>query len=241
MSLLSSLFKSKKVNLTPNITPQMPSDINPQAYGDLSKLSHNYINGVGTGFGEDFVNKVTNPVAQSMRRNYQNVTAPTISSNYSSRGLGNSSLAANAQGLAEGNVESDIGNLMAQFYNLNEAQKKSDTQFGAQLGQNILSNDVIAQHDMANQSERLANATAVDARAREANDRGLAGNILQAGSQLIMPMSGALSSIGAGMGGNVGNFLSQIGNSGQQFGNQMNNQSLAQQFYNLFGTKANIV
>ena len=191
MSLLSNLFKSsKKVNLTPDEPYKMPSQINPDMYAKLSNLSKDYIEGKGTGFGEDYVNKNTNPVAEASRRNFRNVTSPLISSQYSSRGLGRSSLAANAQGLAEGNVESDISQLMAQFYNLNEQQKKTDTQFGANLGQNILTGDVNAQSNIAGASERLANATAGDARTREALDTAKAGKIVGTLMNLAVPGSG---------------------------------------------------
>lgn len=201
MSLLSSLFKSsKKVDLAPKIVPLSPEQINPQAYGNLSRLSSKYINGEG-GFGNDYVDKTVNPVASSMRRNFKNVTSPFISNQYSARGLSRSNLASDAQGQAEGNVESDIGNLMAQFYQLNEAQKKTDTQFGAQVGQNLLSGDVNAQHTQAAASERLANATAADTRGRETADRATAGNIMQAGAQLAVPLTGGLSSMFSGIPG----------------------------------------
>lgn len=199
MSLLSTLFKSKKVNLTPAITPQSPEQINPQMYGDLTGLARRYMQ--GPGFGQDYLDKTVNPVADSMRRNFRNVTSPFLSSQYSARGLGRSNLAANAQGLAEGNVESDIGNLMAQFYQLNESQKKSDIQFGSNLGQNILSGDISAQQQQAAAAERLANVTAADARGREAADRVLAGNILQSGAQLAVPALGGMSSILGGIPG----------------------------------------
>lgn len=194
MSLLSTLFGSKKQNAAPAIVPLSPQQINPQAYGDLSTLAHNYTNGIGTGFGDSFVNNATNPVASSMRRNYQNVTAPTISSNYSSRGLGNSSLAANAQGLAEGNVESDIGNLMSQFYTMNEAQKKSDTQFGANLGNSLLGGDVAQQNKQAASSADIQKQTNDNMMYNQQRDAGLAGNILNTGGQ-------GLSMIGSGIGG----------------------------------------
>ncbi len=185
MSLLSSLFSSaKKTNLTPDVGVKMPSQINPDMYANLSTLAKNYQNGVGTGFGADYVDKTTNPVAASMRRNYQNVTAPTINSNYSSRGLGQSSLAANAQGLAEGNVESDIGSLMAQFYQLNEAQKKTDQNTGINLGQNILSGDINQANNQASASERLANATSANSIQRQGMDTATAKNIANTAGQL---------------------------------------------------------
>lgn len=229
------------MNAMPSIVPLSPQQINPQAYGNLSTLANNYINGIGTGYGDNFVNNATNPVAQSMRRNYQNVTAPTISSNYSSRGLGNSSLAANAQGLAEGNVESDIGNLMSQFYTMNEAQKKNDINTGAGLSQNLLSGDVAQQNKQADTSLQIQNQTNQNQAYNQNRDAGLAGNMLQSGAQLLNPLGGALSSFGSAVGTNgIGSLFSGIGGAASQLGTSLNQNQLAQQLYNLYGTKANI-
>ena len=206
MSLLSSFFRgSKKVNLTPDIVPQMPSQINPRAYGDLSNLSSKYIRGEGTGFGDEYVDKNVNPVAQSMRRNFRNVTSPFLSSQYSARGIARSNLAADAQGQAEGDVESNIGNLMAKFFQLNEAQKKQDTQFGAQIGQNLLTGDTSAQHTQAESSRLLANATAGDARTRETNDAAKTQKLIQTALGVATGgatggFTGALAGASAGLG-----------------------------------------
>src|SRR5260221_465942 len=134
MSLLSSFFSGKKKpNLTPDITPLMPGQINPTQYNNLSEFANKRIKaGItgeetpGVGFGSDFISKTTNPVADAYRKNFQQFTAPATASAYSARGLGKSSLAANEIGRQEGDVESNVNQLMAQFYQLNEAQKKSD-------------------------------------------------------------------------------------------------------------------
>lgn len=210
MSLLSSLFKgSRKVNLTPDVVPLMPQEINPEMYGNLSTLAKRRIQaGItgeetpGVGFGPDFVSKTTNPVADSMRRNYRQFTAPATASAYSSRGLGRSSLAANELGRQEGDVESNVGNLMAQFYQLNEAQKKNDIATGINTGSTILSNDVGAQHDIASASERLANATAADARYRESADNAKAQQLGQAAVALgAAPFTGGASLAAFGVSG----------------------------------------
>lgn len=239
MSLLSSLFKSKKVNLTPDVSYKTPEQASPQFYKPLSELAQQRIKAgttgletPGVGFGQDFVAKSTNPVADSMRRNFNNVTSPFLSSQYSARGLGNSSLAASAQGLAQGNVESDIGNLMAQFYTLNEQQKKNDITQGINLGSNLMQGDINQSNQIAGASERLANATAQDARAREQRDAGLAGGFLQAGAQLLNP-------IGSMIGGQAGRFLTNLG-SQYSNGTMTPQQQAAQQYYNMFGTKVNI-
>lgn len=82
------------------------------------------------GFGDDFVDKASSPIASNMRRNFRNVTSPFISNQYSARGLGRSNLAADAQGKAEGDVESGIGAMFADLYRLNEVQKSNQATAG---------------------------------------------------------------------------------------------------------------
>lgn len=77
------------------------------------------------GFGSDFTDKAGSPIAQSMRRDFKNITSPFISNQYSARGLGRSNLVADRQIQAEGDVESDIGNMFSQLYQLNEIQKSN--------------------------------------------------------------------------------------------------------------------
>lgn len=200
MSLLSSLFKSsKKVNLTPSTTPLMPVQINPKKYGELSELSSRYMQ--GPGFSSDFVEKSGNPQAQRMRADFQNYTSPFLSSQASARGLGRSTLALDQQRRGFQETESNIDQLMADLYKLNEAQKKSDTQFGANLGQNILSGDIGQQNQIAAASERLANATAADARGRETADKATSGNLLGASTMIGAPI---LAPLGGAIGGAMG-------------------------------------
>ena len=218
MSWLSDLFSKPKPNLAPQITPLMPFQVNPQKYGELSGLSSDFIAGKGTGFGDQFVEKSSNPIASSMRRNFQNVTSPLLSNEYSKRGIARSNLAANAQGLAAGNVESDIGNLMAQFYTLNEAQKKTDQQFGANLGQTLLNNDVSQHNVQADASERLTNATAAQQNARSDRNsglmmQGLATAAMGLGGPIGGAIGGGLSSALTGMG--LGKFAGAMAPAGQ--------------------------
>ena len=77
------------------------------------------------GYGPQFADKATSPIAASMRRDFKNITSPFISNQYSARGLSRSNLAADAQGKAEGDVESDIGNIFSQLFQLNEIQKET--------------------------------------------------------------------------------------------------------------------
>lgn len=202
MSWLSDFFKKPKPNLTPNITPMMPGQINPQAYGDLSKLSHNYISGQGTGFGDDYLSRTTNPAIAQIDANFNKRTVPFISNEASKRGLARSSIVQDQLGQADLQRNRDVDSLVAQFFQLNELQKKSDTQFGAQVGQNILTGDVNQQNQQAAQSERLANATAAQQNARsESNDAKL-GQITQA--------------VGTLLGGqNIGNLFKGLGQPAQ--------------------------
>ena len=129
---LGQLFK-KKPKVPEYKAPNIPGLGDLPHYLNLKEFAEKRINAgntgeetPGVGYGPGFVDKATNPVADSMRRNFRNVTSPAISNEYSKRGIARSNLAADAQGKAGGDVESNIGNLMAQFYTLNEAQKKRD-------------------------------------------------------------------------------------------------------------------
>lgn len=176
MSLLSSLFGgSKKVNLTPAIS--VPDASSAPNYGSLSQLAKQRINaGItgentpGVGFGDDFVNKSTNPIAKAWQTQFQQETAPAIRNAYSSKGKAYSSLAADAENKAFSNTQNAIDQLMAQFYTLNEQQKKADVSQGISVGQNQDANYLNQGNAQAAASERLANATASDARTRESAD-----------------------------------------------------------------------
>lgn len=204
MSLLSSLFKSsKKTNLTEDVTPLMPSQINPQAYGDLSRLSHNYTNGIGTGFGDDFVGRATNGPIASREARFNEVELPQLSSQLSSRGVARSvgpNLASDVLTRAGQSKERDINDLISQFYTLNETQKKTDEGNGVSIGQNLLSGDVQAQQEQAAASRARRDATAGDARTRYAADEARAGKIVGTVMNAIVPGSG-MAFTGSPMGG----------------------------------------
>lgn len=245
MSLLSNFFRSsKKVNNTPDVTPLMPSQINPEMYGTLSKKAKDYTNGVGTGFGDSYVSSVTNPIIQASQRRFQNETVPFISSQASARGLGRSSIATDQLNKAGQEQQSQVDQLMAQFYNLNQTQKKSDERFGVGLGSDILSKDTSAQHDVAAASERLAERTAADTRQRESQDNAKVqqfGQSAVALGQSFLPMPSMTPTVGPSQIPQMG----QIGNntgSPQILGrydmnqvNQMNPQQIQQLLQSLYG------
>lgn len=219
MSMFSNFFGgSKKVNLTPDVTTLSPQEVNPKMYGSLSDLAKNYMK--GPGFGDDFLGKATNPAIANIDANFQNRTMPTLSNEASKRGLARSSIVQDQIGQADLQRNRDINQLMSQFYTLNEQQKKNDTQFGAGLGQDILGGDVASQHARVAESERLANATAADARGRETADNTKFGQFLQAGAQLAVPALGGLSSLSgmAGMSG-ISDLLSKAQGGMSQFNN----------------------
>lgn len=205
MSLLSSLFKSsKKQNLTPDITP--PDFNQSQFTVPLGQLARQRIEAgttgrdvPGVGFGEDFVNKATNPVATQMRRNFKQETLPMLSSQASSRGLGRSNLALKTIGQQEANVEGDINALMSKFYTLNEAQKKSDISEGINLGQQQQGAEIAQKNVQADASERLANNTASNALTRQNYNRENAGAAVGTLMNLLVPGSGQAFSNTTGM------------------------------------------
>lgn len=208
MSLLSGLFGSqKKTDLS--FTPPPAASAAPN-YGALQNLASQRISAgttgaetPGVGFGADFVNKSSNPIAQSMQRQFQNVTSPTIQNQYAGKGAGYSSMAANAQALGQGNVDSNIGNLMANFYTLNEQQKKNDITQGIGVGQGLDQSFLNQGNLQSAASERLANATAAQSNYAQQQNNAKAGNLMQAGAMALPGVGGALGSIG-GMVGSMG-------------------------------------
>lgn len=188
MSILSSLFKKKKPSLTPDVTPLMPSQINPKQYNSLQDLSLKYQ--AGPGFGDDFMSKTSNPSIKASTDYFNDYTMPKLSSALSARGVNRSvgpGLASDVISRAGKEQQNYVDEILAQNYRLNEIQKKNDVQFGANLGQNILSGDVQAQQHQASASERLANATAAQQMGFYNQDRQMAGNLVTAGAQLFAP------------------------------------------------------
>lgn len=185
--------KKSKPNLTQNYMAP-PSASSAPLFEKLRNLADKRLSGQDLGFGSEYVDKNVNPVAESMRRNFRNVTSPFLSNQYSSRGMGRSTLAANSQGLAEGNVESDIGNLMAQFYQLNEAQKKTDLTEGIRVGDQLNTqylnqgNEAASQFNAAERgnTERTAGVAATNNAADRARQNQVIGTLMNA----VAPGSG---------------------------------------------------
>ncbi len=142
--------KREKPNLNSNFR-ELPQAQDAPLYGDLRDLAKKRINGGDLGFGDDFVSKAGNPLAKQMRDKFSNVTDPYINSEMSKRGINRSSIATDSKIKAYQSNESAIDSMMADFYKLNEMQKKTDQSEGIRVGENINSSYL-------NQGNNAANA-----------------------------------------------------------------------------------
>ena len=230
MSLLSSLFRTKKVNLTPDI--RRPTQDELEFTPQLRQFAKSRIAGENLGFGDGFVDKATSAPIKSREARFRDYEMPQISSQLSSRGLARSAgpnLATDVISRATSQKERDINDLVSQFFVLNEGQKKTDQSQALNLAQNMNVQQAGMKENEAAASERLVNATAADARARETRDTGLAGNILQAGAQLVagpsgMALGGGVTNLLNGMGlGDFAKSLSPVGEGVNAMATQQNN------------------
>ena len=204
MGLFSFLTgKTKKTNLTPAIDYPGQGQLFFTSPGasqggfSLRDFAAKRIRGEGLGFGDDYVSKTTNPVASSLRRQFRNITSPFISNQYSSRGLSRSNLAADAQGKAEGDVESNIGDLMANFYQLNEAQKKTDETQALNLAQNLQGQEAGMLADIAGASERQVGRNIAGDQYQDRSKAEAGGRLVQAlGSLVGGPVGASLTGSG---------------------------------------------
>lgn len=125
MGILKSFFKREKAPEIPKIS--LPGLGDYEQYGPIHKLATSRLKGEGLGFGDQFVDRATNPVVTEKMRRFNESTVPTLSNQASARGLGRSNLATNSIQRAERDNSSDIDQLISNFYVLNENQKKRDT------------------------------------------------------------------------------------------------------------------
>src|SRR3990167_4647476 len=124
MSWLGDLFKGqKKVNLTPDIS--MPTQESLYFTPQLRDFAKKRIAGEDLGFGSDYLDKTTNPAIANIDANFKNKTLPLISSEASKRGLARSSIVTDQIGQADQQRNRDVNSLVAQFYQLNELQRKT--------------------------------------------------------------------------------------------------------------------
>ena len=194
------LTKKQKAPQIPHVTLPGPGDYEdyPFIEKEIRRLESQ------PGFGQDFVDKAHSPIAQSMRRNFQQFTSPTISSEYSKRGLGRSSIAANEIGRAEGDVESGIGDLFSQLFQLNEIQKSNQGTAGLAARERKLGRAVERQTGQAAIDIGLPGQQfALDQSARQETATNRAGN-----AQLGLSLASLFG--GGGQGGEVSSILSQL-------------------------------
>lgn len=187
-----SIFKSKK---KPNLTPS----IVPMDYGnlyhtpELRQFASDRISGKTAGFGDDYVSKTANPVIASREARFNEIEMPQLNSQLSSRGLARSAgpnLATDVITRAGQQKERDVNEIMAQFYQLNEAQKKRDVTEGVGVAQNSQGQQERMQAAQAAESRRQIEQTAAQQRAYEDMDRG---NLDKIGALLMSAGSGAIS------------------------------------------------
>ena len=194
--------KSKKVNLTPDISyPTQEEAFFTGGGGSGVNLrdivKRRVFEGKDLGFGDEYLDKATNPAIKARQTRFREETMPTINSNLSARGLSRSAgpnLATDVVGKAERNTQSDIDELMSKFYQLNEIQKKSDFAQGLGLATGLQDQQIGMMNNRAAASERLSGRTQQDHRQREQVEQ-------QAGKALTAAIAGAVTGGMAGMGG----------------------------------------
>ena len=192
-----SIFKSKK---KPNLTP----GIVPMDYGnlyhtpELRQFASDRISGKTAGFGDQFVDKASNPVIASREARYREQEIPQLSSQLSARGLARSAgpnLATDVLTRAGQQKERDINEVLAQFYTLNEAQKKRDIGEGVGVAERSSGQQERMQAAQARESRTQIEQTAAQQRAYEQQDRG---DLDRIGAMVATAIGGLSGGFGGG-------------------------------------------
>ena len=203
--------KRSKPNLTQNYQAP-PSASSAPLFGGLKRLAERRLGGQDLGFGEDYLNKATNAPIASREARFNEIELPQLSSQLSSRGLARSAgpnLATDVLTRAGQNKERDINDLLAQFYQLNQVQRKADVTEGIRVGDQLNTqylnqgNQSSSQFNAAERgnTERTAQSSATDNAADRARQNQVIGTLMNA----IAPGSGQAFS-GAG-GGQIPNYM----------------------------------
>lgn len=202
MSILSSLFRKKKPNLTPDTSFANQQDLFHT--GQLRDLTKRRLGGQDLGFGEDFLSKSSSAPIASREARFNEQEMPFLNSQLSSRGLSRSAgpnLATDVLGRASQNKERDINNIVSELFMMNEAQKKADFGQALQQANTMQGQEQQMLSEKASASERLANATAAQQNKFQDQDRAQAGGMLQAaGLAASGPLGMGLDSILNGLG-----------------------------------------
>ena len=208
--------KREKPNLVSPVARPQAGSLSQNA--TLRRIAQERLNsGTGLGFGEDFVNKSGNPQAQRMRQDFLKYTDPYISNQASSMGLGRSNLALNRKALSAQENESNIDQMMADFYKMNEVQKKADYGQALQLGQNLDTQEAGLLSNAAAEGERVRDLTVGQSNARNAQADKMQGQTIQALGSLVGMVPGmggvgtAFGALGGGGGNDVMSLLQKFG------------------------------
>lgn len=167
----------------------------------LRDLASSRMRGEGLGFGDDFVDKATNPVTVARTRRLREETIPTIANEASARGINRSSLTVDRIGRAERDTQNDIDQLISNFEVLNRQQKKTDFGQGLQLGQNLDQQQAGLLSDAAAEGERVRDLTVGQANSRNAQADQRRDRTLQAIGTVVGSAAGG--PIGASIGGSI--------------------------------------
>lgn len=193
--------KKAKVNLTPDMPYQSQESLyytSPMAAKEgfsLKELAKRRLQGQDLGFGDDFVSKNTNPIANQAEADFTNKTMPRISSEASKRGLGRSSLVTDQIGQAEAQKNRDVEQMMATFMRLNEAQKKTDMTEGINLASNLQNQQRSMLDNMSAASERQVGRNVAERDSRAESEAQAGGRLFQAGGTLLGgPLGGTITS-----------------------------------------------
>lgn len=182
--------KKDKPNLAPSSIP--PSLDNLDQTTNLRDLvKRRMVNGQDLGYGDDFVSKTTNPAIAKIDSDFQNKTLPRISSEASKRGIARSSITTDQIGKAEADKNLNTDNMVAEFYKLNEMQKKAD--FGQALGvsENLQNQDASLQTARADAAANQVGRNVTAANLNNANDLKRQNQVIGSLANSIAPGSGS--------------------------------------------------
>lgn len=187
--------KKSKPNLVPDIMP--PSATDSPLYGQLKDFAANRIKAgttgeetPGVGFGPDFVSKTSNPAIAQIDANFRDRTLPTISNEASKRGLARSSIVADQIGRADLQRSRDIDSMVADFYKLNEIQKKSDITEGVNVGNTLDTQYLNQGNQQAAESAKIRDLTLGVANTNNANDLKRQNQVIGSMMNMVVPGSG---------------------------------------------------
>lgn len=188
MALFGLFGKKGKANLTPDVDHLQQSQLalTPQLR-DVFK--RRVTEGQDLGFGPDYLDKATNPAIKASQQRFQQETVPFLSNQLSARGVARSAgggLATDVLGKAAQQQQSEVDQLVSQFYHLNELQKKQDFGQALDLGSNLNQQEERMAEARAMASERLSGRTQEQANTNAAIDR-------QTGNQILQAAGGAVS------------------------------------------------